>query len=121
MSKSDATSNNFPNVVRKSFIDYLRKEFPYKKDWKHPINGTYSHDEIRRVISEYKLMNSGQYRYLWWLWTCQGSRSFIAEIMNVSSPTVRRAWDKSINVIMLMLYFPELKPDEFVLFDGSID
>ena len=97
----------------------MRTEFPYKKDWKHPSTGiVFTHADIKRVLQDYMKMDSMGYKALWYLWTTQGTRSFVAEMINFSSPTVRRMWNKSINTLMLMLLFPELKPESFVLFNG---
>lgn len=113
-------SPNSPDVVRKSFLEYLRREFPYKKDWKHPSSGhVFKHEEIKSVLKDYMKMDSKSYRVLWYLWTTQGTRAFVAEMVNFSSPTVKRMWNRSINTLMLMLLFPELQPESFVLFNGG--
>ena len=112
---------NSPNLVRRSFLNYLRSSFAYSQNWEHPTGKVFKHSLIKRVLKDYMEMDHTGYKALWYLWTTQGTRSFIAEQLNHSSPTIKRRWDNSINVIMLMLLFPELKPETFVLFMGPTD
>lgn len=114
----DKCANNAPNKVRRSFLNYLKKEFPYSKSWTHPTGGIHSHELIKKVLLDYKKMDQVGYRALWYLWTTQGTRSFVADRLNFSSPTIKRKWDKSINIIMLMLLFSDLQPESFVLYTG---
>jgi hypothetical protein len=110
-------SANSPSIVRASFLTYLRIAFPYSKDWKHPTtNHIYEHSLIEKRLKEFKELNPGGYRVLWYLWTSQGTRSFIADQMHCSGPTIKRRWDRSIDTVLLMLIFPDLMPSSFTLF-----
>jgi hypothetical protein len=115
-------AKNSPNIIRRSFLNYLRTEFPYGESWIHPVNNNkIEHALIKRVLTDYMKMDCLGYKALWYLWTTQGTRSFIAEQLNFSAPTVKRKWDKSINTIMHMLLFPELTPSHFVLFNSQFN
>ncbi|MGG6281744.1 hypothetical protein ACQ4M3_09260 [Leptolyngbya sp. AN03gr2] len=103
--------SNKPDQVRQSFIIYLREAFPYKEHWEHPTNGvTYPHAVIKSALEEYREINRGYYRALWALWVSQQSREFISNHFNFSGSSVKRRWNKSIDTLILMLLFPDLKP-----------
>lgn len=116
------TKPNSPHLIRTSFLTYLQHLFPYNEPWTHPVTQvTYSHELIKRRLSEFKKITENDsrslndYRALWYLWSRQNSRSSIAESLFISSSTLRRSWDRSIDTILLMLLFPDLVPEVFVL------
>lgn len=108
------------NVIRKSFLDYLKKEFCHGEDWKHPIsNQYYSFDLIKETLKEYKKGYPENYSLLWALWTTQKTRVILAEQYKLSPSSVQRRWYDAIDCILLMLQFPELEPDiPLNLYDG---
>jgi hypothetical protein len=115
--KEDKKAPNSPSVVRASFLTYLRVMFPYTKDWKHPTTGDiFTHALIERRLRQLKKTDPNGYRALWLLWTSQGTRSFIADQLHCSGPTIKRRWDRSIDTLLLMLIFPDLVPEAFSLF-----
>jgi hypothetical protein len=60
-------------------------------------------------------MDTQAYTALWYLWTSQGTRTYIADQLNFSGPTIKRRWNNSINLVLLMLLFPTLMPEHFSL------
>ena len=121
LNDTSVVSQNTPNIVRRSFLNYLRTEFPYKENWTHPVGHVIKHALILKTLKDYMQMDHVGYKALWYLWTCQGTRSFIAVQLNHSSTTIKRRWDQSVDRVMLMLLFPELQPESFVLFMGPTD
>lgn len=107
---------NSPSLIRASFLTYLRSQFPYENDWVHPTsNITYEHGLIKRRLAEYKQIDPTGYRALWYLWSTQGTRNFIAEQLNCSGTTLKRLWDKVIDTFVMMLWYPDLIPEAFAL------
>lgn len=112
---------NSPSIVRTSFLTYLKTQFPYEHDWVHPTtNVVFCHELIKEVLADYKMIDEAvdgsSYRALWYLWSTQGTRAYIAQCLNYSSPTIKRRWDKSIDTILLMLLYPCLVPQAYSLY-----
>lgn len=104
-------NTNKPDTIRTSFINYLRHEYPYKESWTHPITKTvYPFKLIQASLEAYKELNRESYRALWALWTSQQSRAFIAEHFNYSSSSLKRKWNKAIDTVLLIMYFPGVHP-----------
>lgn len=115
--EAEARAINSPNIIRSDFLDYLKRSFPHRLNWTHPITKeVFDYSYIKDTIEEYKYISPGFYKPLWALWTSQATRAFISEHFNYSGSTIRRRWDKSIDTILLMLIFPELKADDFKLY-----
>lgn len=60
-----ARQPNNPDVVRTSFINYLRSSFPYGKHWEHPNGTVFTHALIKEKLTLYKNLNRGNYKALW--------------------------------------------------------
>ncbi len=110
--RSEKRMSNAPDIIRSAFVEYLRRDFPYGYNWIHPTTLTeYEHDVIKEKLERFRNLNSFHYRALWCLWTTQQSRTFIANHFNFSGSSVRRLWNRSIDAILVMLFFPELEPE----------
>jgi len=113
-SNIDPDSNintNKPDTIRTSFISYLRHSYPYKESWTHPITKcVYPFKLVQASLEAYKELNRENYRALWALWTSQQSRAFIAEHFNYSSSSLKRKWNKTIDTVLLIMYFPGVHP-----------
>jgi len=104
-----AKAKNSPDEVRNSFIKYLRTEFGYGCDWTHPITGVvFKHSLIKEKLQEYMKYNEEYYSCLWALWTTRQSRAKIASYFHHSASTIKRRWKAAIDIIMIMLLYPEL-------------
>jgi hypothetical protein len=112
-----SSGNNSPNTIRNSFIYYIKHSFPYKGHWVHPTTGqVFEHELIKKRLNDFKDMDRDRYRALWYLFTTQSTRAFIADQMNFSAPTIKRRWDSAVDTIIFMLLFPDLIPENFKLF-----
>jgi len=109
---------NSPNIVRQSLLNYIKHEFPYQKDWQHPVTkDSFSSDQIEKCLEKFKGFNRQAYKALYILITTNASRSFVAGRMLVSTSTLRRIWDNAIDILLLMLMFPSLDPGEIDLYE----
>ncbi len=108
--EKDGRPANNPDIVRTSFINYLRSSFPYGKHWEHPSGVVFTHALIKEKLEKYKMLNRGNYKALWCLWTTQQTRAFIAENFNFSGSSIKRRWNRAIDTLLVMLLFPELEP-----------
>lgn len=99
------------NLVRRSFLTYLKEYFPHGEDWKHPIsNHYYSFDLIKEKLKVYRREFPENYSLLWALWTSQKSRIILSEQYKLSPSTVQRRWSEAVDCILTFLQFPELEP-----------
>jgi hypothetical protein len=110
-------AKNSPSEIRTSFINYLQHDFPHANDWEHPSTQViYSHKDVEEKLMAFKKIDSQRYRALWYLWTTQETRAYIANALNFSPPTIKRMWSSSIDTVLLMLLYPHLTPEHFSLF-----
>ena len=111
-------AKNSPHLVRSSFFKYLKEDFVDERDWRHPATqATYTTKQVREALQAYKHMNPSCYRALWATWTTGASRDFIADHFRFSGSTIKRRTDEGVSIILLMLFFPELHPKDFKLYD----
>lgn len=110
-------SRNSPHLIRSGFINYLKNEFGCGAPWIHPNSGEeFDSALIRAKIKDLKHMMPRSYTALWLMWTTNASRSFIADQLHMSAPTIKRKWDQAINIVLLMLAYPELTPPAYRLY-----
>ena len=110
-------SGNSPHVIRSSFTNYLKTEFSYGLDWEHPVTLlVYKHTAIKNTLVNYKYISPGHYKALYALITASTNRETLANLFCYSASTIRRKWDESINIILLMLIWPELTVEDFKIF-----
>lgn len=99
------------NIIRRSFINYLKEDLPYGKDWKHPLSeNLVSQQLIKEKLEFYRQDNPEGYYLLWSLWTSQNTREGVAIKHNYSSSSVQRRWNEAINTLLTLILFPELEP-----------
>lgn len=109
---------NSPNVVHLSLLNYFRNKFALGEDWIHPVTGQrFSHSRVKECLAYYRKNNRKNYKALWLLWISNATTSYIADNLNISASTLRRRWDAAINVILLLLLYPELTCEEMALYD----
>lgn len=103
---------NGENMIRSSFLYYLRSGFPYGKDWEHPLTGSlFSQQLIKDKLEFYKEYYPENYNLLYALWTNQQSREKLATQYKYSASTIQRRWNDAINCVLALILFPELEPD----------
>lgn len=112
--------DNAPDIVRTSFLRYLKQDFPYERAWTHPITQQkFECALIKEKLKHLKEGNRTAYKALWALWTTSETRAFLAERLNFSGSTIRRLWDRGIDKVLLMLIHPELDPGVIILYDDA--
>lgn len=109
--------SNSPHVIRSSFMNYLKNDFMYKRDWQHPVSKEiYTHENIRLVLHKYMYISPQIYKALHALWIGSSSRETLANLFSYSPSTIRRKWDTGINMIILMLGWPELVVNDLQIY-----
>ena len=97
------------NVVRISFISYLKSGFPYENNWYHPLNKKeYQCDEIKVALLKLKGVNQAAYSFVYQVMATNHNKQTLADKFYVSRSTLDIAVQKAIDSIMLMLIHPEL-------------
>jgi hypothetical protein len=105
-------SKNGENIIRSSFLDYLRDDFAFGKDWVHPTSKVVvSHELIKDKLLQYKKQQPENHLLLWSLVTNQQTREIISLHRRLSTSSVQRRWNKAISNILTACLFPELEPD----------
>jgi hypothetical protein len=99
--------------IKKSLMKHLQGKFAHKIPWTHPVSGrVFTHEELEREIRAYRNYTTYEnWRALWCLWINGDSRS-VAASFNFSESTLKRRWDRSLDSILLLLHYPDLKPEE---------
>jgi hypothetical protein len=111
-------SINSPNRVRQSLLEYIKHDFPYQKDWYHPITGDrFDYKQIQICIEKFKGFNRQAYKALFILFSTNATRSFIASRMLVSTSTLRRIWDSAIDTLLFLMIYPSLDPGSIELYE----
>lgn len=117
MCKKDRAANA-PHIVRTSLLTYLKEEFEYELDWIHPITfKRYSSESIFAALKILKEVNERGYRILYASWTSGLTCSMLADRFFYSATTVKRHIEKSLDILVLLLFFPDLHIDLIELKD----
>lgn len=91
-----------PGIDR--FTRYLKNEFPWKKNLDLSSVMTdkdvFSYDEVKEAINKLKLTDPTLHRILGYRWQTQRSRNAIANALYMDPSTVKRNWDRAINIIV---------------------
>lgn len=102
---------NGENIIRSSFLHYLRHDFPFGKDWEHPLsNHRFSQQLIKEKLEFYKHHYPENYDLLYALWTTQKNREELSRRHKFSASTVQRRWNNAISCLLTLIMFPELEP-----------
>lgn len=97
------------NEVRKSFLEYLKTEFPLEYPWVHPITKrVWTHTEIKEALLRVKELNNESYKVLWGLWTTGQTTEFLSQRFHLSTSVIKHKWEKAINLTLLLLIYPDL-------------
>lgn len=109
--KKDKTLNTI-HLVRNSLLYYLINDFPYGKDWVHPITyESYKCSCIKTALLILKELNPERYKILWALWATRKTVSSLSNRFYCSVQTIKRQWERAIDSLILLLFFPELNVD----------
>lgn len=97
------------HLVRKSFLHYLKNDFPYGVDWIHPSSKeVWSSEQIKDTLVRVKRLNPENYKVLWALWMTKETNEFIARRLCYSTTVIKKKWEKAINAVMILLLYPDL-------------
>jgi integrase len=114
--RSPKSTQRSKDVVAKDFIRYLREDFTSKSSWVHPTTGeVYLHERILKVLENYKSIYYKNYNALFAIWL-DLPRSDVSERFMISSSTLKRRWEQAAKDVILMLYFPELVPEDLKIY-----
>jgi nucleoid DNA-binding protein len=98
--------------VRNSMIIYLKEDFPYGRDWIHPVTyNRFSCSSIKSALLILQELNPEKYRVLWALWTTRKDSIYLANKFYCSVQTIKRQWERAVDLLVLFLFFPELNSD----------
>lgn len=96
----------------KLLSNYLRTEFPWKKDYvcvTNEINQTFKYQEVKDALKKLKTTDPKLHRLLSYRFMTNRSRSAIADSLYMDSSTLKRSWDKAMFILQnwLMHGVPE--------------
>lgn len=101
--------DNMPHLIRNSMFDYLKQDFPYGKDWIHPVTYTrYRHSTMETALKLLREVNPQAYKILWAMWTSRKGSKILADGFFFSPTTLKRHCEKAIDILALLLFFPDL-------------
>lgn len=96
-------------TVKKSFLYYLKNQFPYDLDWQHPTSQLiWTNNEIKEALIKLKHLNPDCYKVLWALWTTRDTIQGISTRFAYSPTVIKARWERAISIVMTILYYPEL-------------
>lgn len=107
------------NLVIYHLLAYLQRDFPYKKDWRHPLsNEVYRWELIKEKILIYRNMDINGYMVLYTMWICIDDRKARLARWDICNDTLTNQLQKALDCIMFMLCYPELEPEDLKLLYG---
>lgn len=107
------------HLVRKSFLNYLKNEFPYECDWVHPTSHKlWKCSQIKEALSRIKRLNPENYKVLWALWMTRETTEFLAQRFCYSTTVIKKKWERAISTVMVLLIYPELDDEQIALYDN---
>ena len=100
----------------KLLTNYLRNEFPWKKDYKcrtEEIDRVFTYKQVKEAMRKLKRTDPKLHRLLAYRYMTNRSRSAIAQSMFMDSSTLKRSWDKAMMILQnwLMHGTPENEQD----------
>jgi nucleoid DNA-binding protein len=100
------------NLLPYHLLAYLQRDFPYKRDWKHPLSGeVHPWEQIKEKILIYRNMDINGYMVLYTMWICIDDRKARLARWDISNETLTYQLQKALDAILFMLCFPELEPE----------
>ncbi len=95
-----------------SFSRYLKKDFPWRKDWYCELLAeTYTYTQVKEAMLQVKKLNPSLHRLLAYRWQTERSRNAIANALYMDPSTLKRAWDRATNLIVNRISNPDLSED----------
>lgn len=102
----------------KLLTNYLRTEFPWKKDYvciTEEMNITFTYDQVKEALVKLKITDPSLHRLLCYRYMTNRSRSDIAQSLYMDSSTLKRQWDKGMYILQNWLmhgisYDPNVLP-----------
>ena len=90
-----------------SLIKYLKNDFGWKRDWDATeVLGEghiFTHAQIKKAMDELKTNDPELHRILGYRWQTTRSRNSIANSLYLDPSTLKRSWNKAMNLIMNFL------------------
>lgn len=86
----------------KLLTNYLRNEFPWKKDYickTNEIDITFTYSQVKEALNKLKTTDPKLHRLLSYRYMSNRSRSDIAQSMYMDSSTLKRNWDKAMMIV----------------------
>lgn len=86
----------------KLLTNYLRNEFPWKKDYvckTDEIDITFTYSQVKEALNKLKTTDPKLHRLLAYRYMSNRSRSDIAQSMYMDSSTLKRNWDKAMMIV----------------------
>ena len=98
-----------------SLTKYLRSQFPWGCPWYCEMtNEVFEAEEIRRALFEMRQWVAEEdYLLLGYRWLSIRSRDDIAFKVNYDSSTVKRIWDRLMNLLKNRMTYADIIPEEF--------
>jgi len=112
---------NSPDLVRNSFLSYIKRGLQYQEVWVHPTtNVEFTSEQVKAALKSLKELNPLVYNALYILWTTRETRAFVGSRLMRSSSTVKRLWDEGIDIALVLLLLPDLTPNITKLYDSNL-
>ena len=95
-----------------SLTRYLKTGFPWKEDWEcDSTKETFTYEEVRSALFKLKEEYPDLYKLLGYRWLSNRSRNDIADKQHIDASTLKRSWDRIMNVLKIYLSHPSLLED----------
>ena len=86
----------------KLLTNYLRNDFPWKKNYKCETNEMdieFSYPQVKEALRKLKITDPKLHRLLSYRYMTNRSRSAIAQSLYMDSSTLKRSWDKAMFIL----------------------
>jgi hypothetical protein len=109
--KAEKTKSILPSLEK-----YLKTNFNLGESWEHPVtHKEYSSVVFKDALKTLKDNDEILFGNIWMLINSSGNqKQFIARKLYVSASTLQRRWDKALNLLLLYILHPDLKPEVYI-------
>ena len=86
----------------KLLSNYLKTEFPWKKNYickTNELDTYFSYEQVKEALFKLKKTDPKLHRLLEYRYMTNRSRSAIAQSLYMDSSTLKRSWDRGMNII----------------------
>lgn len=101
-----------PHPGRKSFMEYLRNQFPWKEDWDasdiFEENTVFTYEEVTEALKRISVTDPALYRCLSYWWLSSRTLSEISRGLGCDPSTFKRNCQKAIHIVMNYLVNEEV-------------